>query len=162
MVDPALTANPSTLLPETNQSFFDFPMPQPVPIPLILPKYISPVPNRLELDDIYYLQRKGAFLVPEGTVLGEFLRCFVEFVHHSNPVIELHDFLKMIQSDGNDTDKVSLLVLQAVLYGASAFVDIRFLRSMGYKARKEARQHFYSKVKVRKQQSTLCLDYISD
>ena len=153
MVDPALTANISTPVPETSQPFYNLPIPQPATIPLSLPKYVSPIPNRLELDEINYLHRKGALLVPDATVLSEFLRCFVEFVHHSNPVIELHDFLNVIQSDGSEMGKVSLLVLQAILYGASAFVDIRVLRSMGYKTRKEARQYFYLKVKVRRQHS---------
>lgn len=123
-----------------------------------LPKYVNPVINRLEPDEIDFLHRKGALFVPDGTVLKEFLRCFVEFVHHSNPVIELHDYLNVIQSDGNGTGKVSLLVLQAILYSASAFVDIRVLRNTGYKSRKEARQYFYSKVKVGIQHFSPCMD----
>lgn len=147
-IDPALIANSSTSLPEINQSLTNFPTAQIANNLSSLPRYVNPIINRLELDEIDFLHRKGALFVPDGTVLKEFLRCFVEFVHHSNPVIELHDFLNVIQSDGNGTGRVSLLVLQAILYSASAFVDIRVLRNMGYKSRKEARQYFYSKVKV--------------
>ena len=150
LVDPALTAYSSSLLTEANQPFLNFPISQSPTVPLAIPKYVNPIPTRLGPDEIFYLNKKGALYVPSGNVLAEMLRCFVEFVHHSNPVIELHDFLAVIQSDGDGTDRVSLLVLQAVLYAGSAFVDMQHLRSIGYRTRKEARQHLYTKVKVRK------------
>lgn len=150
IIDPALTAYSSTVLPEVNQYSFDVPMTQPASISLNMPKYARPIPDRLGLDEIYYLNRKGALFVPDGAVLAEMLRCFVEYVHYSNPVIELHDFLEAIKSNGDGTGRVSLLVLQAMLYAASAFVGIQCLRNIGHKTRKEARQHLYSKVKVRR------------
>ena len=149
MVDPALTAFSSSFLPEADQPFINLSMPQMPTAFLPIPKYVNPFPERIGSDEMCYLSRKGALYVPDGVVLTEMLRCFVEFVHHSNPVIELHDFLAAILSDNICAEKVSLLVLQAVFYASSAFIDMQHLRSLGYRTRKEARQNLYNKVKVR-------------
>ena len=146
--DHSLAACPATLPSEANSQFHGSPTFQPSDMCPPLPSFVKPLPSRIKADDITYLERKGALFVPTDDVLSEMLRCYVEFVHHSNPVLDLRSFLSCISVKDGSHGQVSLLVLHAVLYAACAFVNMDWLRRIGYRSRKDARQHFYNKVKV--------------
>lgn len=78
----------------------------------------------------------------------ELLRCYVEFVHPFMPLFDLHEFLHMVDSENGSAGKVSLLVLQAVMFTGSAFVDMQHLAKAGYASRKEARKSFFQRARV--------------
>lgn len=114
---------------------------------LPLPRYVTPLPQRLLAEDIEYLDKKGAFTVPETSLRNELLRSYVQFVHPFCPVIDLKDFLTPIeQNDG--TNQISLLLLQAVLFAGTAYVDTRFLHAHGYDNRKATRKIFWQRVRL--------------
>jgi hypothetical protein len=114
-----------------------------------LPRFIKPLPAKIGPDEISYLERKGALTVPRGTLRSEMLRAYVEFVHPYMPLLDLHDFLSMIDSADGSKGKVSLILFQAVMFAGSAFVDMQYLRAAGYATRKEARKDFFQKTRVR-------------
>jgi hypothetical protein len=113
-----------------------------------LPRFIKPLPAKIGPDEISYLERKGALTVPRGTLRSEMLRAYVEFVHPYMPLLDLHDFLSMIDRADGSKGKVSLILFQAVMFAGSAFVDMQYLRAAGYATRKEARKDFFQKTRI--------------
>ena len=112
-----------------------------------LPRFIRPLPAKLLTDDIAYLEKKGALIVPETGLRNELLRSYVQFVHPYMPLLDLKDFLQPIErNDGSEL--VSLLLFQAVMFAGTAYVDMRFLNSQGYENRKAARKAFFQKARV--------------
>ncbi|KAJ9652669.1 hypothetical protein H2198_008104 [Neophaeococcomyces mojaviensis] len=113
---------------------------------LVLPNFTGPIPNRILAEDIDYLQKKGAFLIPELSLRNELLRNYVQYVHPYLPLLALDDFLGAIhKNDGSS--QVSLLLFQAVMFAATAYIDIRYLTAQGYDSRKAARKAFFQRVK---------------
>jgi hypothetical protein len=76
------------------------------------------------------------------------LRAYVEFVHPYMPLLDLHDFLSMVDRRDGSKGQVSLILFQAVMFAGSAFVDMEHLRTAGYHTRKEARKDFFQKTRV--------------
>jgi hypothetical protein len=113
-----------------------------------LPQFIKPLPAKIGPDEIAYLEKKGALTVPRGTLRSEMLRAYVEFVHPYMPLLDLHDFLTMIDRRDGRKGQVSLILFQAVMFAGSAFVDMEHLRTAGYATRKDARKDFFQKTRV--------------
>lgn len=113
-----------------------------------LPCYIRPLPPRIMGEDVDFLQRKGALTIPDTRLRNELLRSYVQYVHPYMPLLDLKDFLEPIErNDGNPP--VSLLLFQAVMFAATAYVDMRFLHAQGFDNRKEARRIFFQRARVR-------------
>lgn len=113
-----------------------------------LPRFIKPLPSKIGPEEISYLEKKGALTVPKGTLRSEMLRAYVEFVHPYMPLLDLHDFLNVIDKPDGSNGKVSLILFQAVMFAGSAFIDMPHLRKAGYQTRKEARKDFFQKTRV--------------
>jgi hypothetical protein len=113
-----------------------------------LPRFIKPLPAKIGPEEISYLEKKGALTVPKGTLRSEMLRAYVEFVHPYMPLLDLHDFLTVIDKQDGSNGKVSLILFQAVMFAGSAFVDMQYLHSAGYSTRKDARKDFFQKTRV--------------
>ncbi|KAF2796166.1 cutinase transcription factor 1 alpha [Melanomma pulvis-pyrius CBS 109.77] len=113
-----------------------------------LPLFIKPLPPRIGPDEVSYLEKKGALTIPKTTLRNEMLRAYVEFVHPYMPLLDLHDFLTVIDQPDGSLGKVSLILFQAVMFAGSAFVGMHHLRAAGYVSRKEARKDFFQKTRV--------------
>lgn len=114
---------------------------------VVLPKYVPSIPNRILAEDVDYLQRKGAFLIPEVHLRNELLRCYVQYVHPYMPLLELQELLTAVgKSDGSST--ISLLLFQAVMFAGTAYIDMRYLTAQGYDSRKAARKAFFQRAKL--------------
>jgi hypothetical protein len=113
-----------------------------------LPPFIKPLPSKIGPDEVAYLEKKGALTLPKPTLRSEMLRAYVEFVHPYMPLLDLHDFLAVIDRPDGSLGRVSLILFQAVMFAGSAFVDMHHLRTAGYVTRKEARKDFFTKTRV--------------
>jgi len=113
-----------------------------------LPRFIKPLPAKIGPDEISYLEKKGALTVPKGTLRSEMLRAYVEFVHPYMPLLDLFEFLNIIDKQDGSNGKVSLILFQAVMFAGSAFIDMQHLRTAGYTTRKEARKDFFQKTRI--------------
>ncbi|KAH7080312.1 cutinase transcription factor 1 alpha [Paraphoma chrysanthemicola] len=113
-----------------------------------LPQFIKPLPAKIGPEEISYLEKKGALTVPKGALRSEMLRAYVEFVHPYMPLLDLHDFLTVIDKSDGSNGKVSLILFQAVMFAGSAFIDMEHLRIAGYATRKEARKDFFQKTRI--------------
>ncbi|KAH0548604.1 hypothetical protein GP486_007852 [Trichoglossum hirsutum] len=113
-----------------------------------LPAYIKPLPVRIAPDDVEFLAKKGVLTVPETSLRNELLRSYLEYVHPYMPLLELHDFLNVIERGNGATGKLSLLLFQAVMFAGTAFVDMKHLKNAGYTTRKAARKSFFQKTRL--------------
>ena len=112
-----------------------------------LPAFIRPPRSDIRQDDLEFLGRRGAFNLPPEGLRDQLIKCFALYVYPYMPIVDLEDFLGAI--DGNEAaPKISLIVYQAILFSATAFVDQPLLREAGYENRRAARSDYYQKVKV--------------
>jgi hypothetical protein len=113
-----------------------------------IPYFIKPLPPRVGPDEAAYLEKKGALTVPANTLRNELLRAYIEFVHPYMPLIDLYDFLSIIESGNGQTGRISLILYHAVMFAGSAFVDMHHLYNAGYSSRKMARKDFFNKTRL--------------
>lgn len=113
-----------------------------------LPLYIKPLPARIGSDEITYLEKKGALTIPNNALRNELLRAYIEFVHPYMPLLDLHEFIEIVDKGDGSDGKLSLILFQSVMFAGSAFIDMRHLRKAGYLTRKEARKDFFLKTRV--------------
>lgn len=112
------------------------------------PRYVSELPTRLEMSDLDYLESKGALCLPTAPFRKQLLKSYILWVHPQVPVLDLDKFLHSIAANDGKT-RISLLLFHAVMFAASAFVDISHIQEEGYMSRKVARDVLFRRVKVR-------------
>lgn len=65
------------------------------------------------------------------------------------PVLNLAEFLQMLEHEDGSYGRVSLQLFQAVMFAGSAFVDLSYLRKAGFSSRREAHKNFFHRARVR-------------
>lgn len=113
-----------------------------------LPAFIKPLPPRIALEDAKYLHTKGALTLPSLPLQNALLQAYVEYVHPYMPLLELHQFLNIINSRDGFSGQVSLFLYQSVMFVATAFVGGKHLKEAGYSSRKAARRDFFHRTRV--------------
>lgn len=111
------------------------------------PRFLKPLPPRMDAEDLEFLRIRGALSIPESGLRNELLRCYIKWVHSFMPVLNLQKFLFAIAQNDSDGN-ISLLLFQAVMFVATAFIDFKHLHDAGYATRKSARNAFYSRLRV--------------
>jgi hypothetical protein len=112
------------------------------------PLFIKPIPERISSEDRYYLLQKQVLTLPHMRLQNGLLKAFVEYVHPYMPLLELHEFLKVVNDRTGSAGKVSLFLYHAVMFSATAFVDESLLKEAGYESRRDARRAFFSRTRV--------------
>lgn len=97
------------------------------------------------IEDIEYLDRKGAFTVPEINLRNELLRSYIQYIHPFMPIVDLKTLLTPIEEDAG---AISLLLFQAIMFAGTTFIDLRFLQYQGFESRKAARKAFFQRVRL--------------
>ncbi|KAL5045084.1 hypothetical protein BDW71DRAFT_184791 [Aspergillus fruticulosus] len=111
------------------------------------PRFLKPLPSRISAEDLEFLRFRGALAIPESGLRTELLCCYIKWVHSFLPVLNLQEFLRCIAL--NDPEgNISLLLFQAVMFVATAFVDLKHLQAAGYTTRKSARNEFYTRLRL--------------
>lgn len=113
-----------------------------------LPAFVKPLPAKIAQEDVTYLHAKGALTLPALPLQKALLQAYVEYVHPYMPLLELYDFLATINAHDGLNGQISLFLYQAVMFAATAFVDMKVLREAGYPTRKAARKAFFQKTRV--------------
>ena len=114
-----------------------------------LPAYIQPLPTNLDDEDLAYLSKKGALSMPSTSFRNVCLCRYIEFVQPVLPLLDLNETLAIISHSRADRGTISLLLFNAVMYAALAFVETKHIRRAGYTSKLAARTSFYTKAKVR-------------
>ncbi|KAI1774181.1 transcription factor CTF1 [Hypoxylon cercidicola] len=113
-----------------------------------LPAFIRPLPAKIAPEDVTYLHTKGALSLPSLNLQNALLSAYVEYVHPYMPLIELHDYLSLINARDGVYGQTSLFLYQCVMFAATAFVDGKHLKEAGYTSRKAARREFFYKARL--------------
>jgi hypothetical protein len=113
-----------------------------------LPAFIRPLPSKIAAEDVTYLHLKGALTLPPISLQNALLQAYVEYVHPYMPLMDLHDFLSIVSRRDGLNGQTSLFLYQAVMFSATAFIDVELLREAGYSTRKAARKAFFQKTRV--------------
>ncbi|KIW02265.1 uncharacterized protein PV09_06415 [Verruconis gallopava] len=117
-------------------------------LPPVLPQWVKPLPERINPDDAEFLARKGALSVHDSAFRNELLKCFIRWVYPWSPVISLDNVVRTMSGGNGATDKISLLLFQAMMFAGAGFADLAILRSAGFNSRKDARKHFFNRCKL--------------
>ncbi|UKZ70210.1 uncharacterized protein TrAtP1_011204 [Trichoderma atroviride] len=113
-----------------------------------LPPFVRPLPSKISPEDVRYLHAKGALSIPCLSLQNALLRAYIEFVHPYMPLMDLVPFLSTINRYDGSEGQISLFLYHAVMFSATAFVDMRHLREAGYATRKAARKGFFLKTRL--------------
>ncbi|TQV91060.1 C6 transcription factor (Ctf1B) [Cordyceps javanica] len=113
-----------------------------------LPPFLRPLPSKITPEDVSYLQMKGALTLPAIPLQNALLQAYVEYIHPFMPLMDLHPFLSIVNNRNGFNGQMSLLLYHAVLFAATASVDMRRLREAGYTSRKAARKAFFQKTRL--------------
>ena len=113
-----------------------------------LPPFVRPLPSKIAPEDVQYLHAKGALTLPSTPLQNGLLQSYVEYVHPYMPLMDLHGFLNIVNRRDGLNGQTSLLLYQAMMFSATAFVDMKYLREAGYATRKAARKAFFQKTRV--------------
>lgn len=111
--------------------------------------YLKGLPPELDKSDVDYLAAKGALWIPSRDLLCALFCSYIDFVHPFLPILELSKLVLILQEGAREQDeKISMLLLQAIMFAASAFVDEQLLVEGGFSCRRTARKELYQRVKV--------------
>lgn len=113
-----------------------------------LPPFVRPLPSKIAAEDVSYLHIKGALTLPNIGLQNALLQAYVEYVHPYMPLMDIHEFLNIVTRRDGLNGQTSLFLYQAVMFSASAFVDMKHLREAGYSTRKAARKSFFQRTRV--------------
>lgn len=113
-----------------------------------LPAFVRPLPPKIALEDVQYLSVKGALSLPNLHLQNALLQCYIECVYPYMPLIDLHQFLSIVDRRDGVNGQISLLLYQSIMFSASAFVDMKYLKDAGFTTRKMARKAFFQKTRV--------------
>lgn len=119
--------------------------------------FLKPLTPRLGTDEFFFLHRKGVTTVPSEPLRTEILRAYSEYVHPMIPILELEDFLRIVEGGDTNSGKLSLLLFHAVIFAGSVHVDEAYFTEAGYPSRKEARSTYFAKCRVSRTSVSLLL-----
>jgi hypothetical protein len=114
-----------------------------------IPPIFKSLPSRIAEEDVEYLWAKGCLSTPETKLRNELLKCYIEHVHSHMPILELNDFLEIIERGDGSTGQLSLLLFQCVMFAGSAFISLAHLKAVGFATRFEARKAFFTRARAR-------------
>ena len=113
-----------------------------------LPAFVRPLPAKIGPEDVHYLAIKGALTLPNIALQNALLQAYIEFVYPYMPLIDLHHFLGVVDRRDGVNGQTSLLLYQSIMFSATAFVDMKYLREAGFSTRKAARKAFFCKTRL--------------
>lgn len=113
-----------------------------------LPAFVRPLPAKIAPEDVQYLAIKGALTLPSIALQKALLHGYIEFVYPYMPLIDLRHFLSIVDRRDGVNGQTSLLLYHSIMFSATAFVDIKYLREAGFSSRKAARKAFFQKTRL--------------
>ncbi|RFU32156.1 hypothetical protein B7463_g4141, partial [Scytalidium lignicola] len=112
------------------------------------PNFIQAPPTTITEDDLEYLKKKDALTIPERKLRDELLKCYIKYVHCYLPLVDLQDFVPILNSDKISISPVSLLLFQTMMFAGAAFIENKYLQQEGFENRKTARNVLFQRAKV--------------
>ena len=113
-----------------------------------LPPYITPLPTRLDKAVLQFLSSNGALSVPSAEFRHICASRYLELLHPLFPLLDLHNLLTITQRGNDECGTISLLLFNAVMCAALAFVENDHVIRAGYPSKRVARMSFFRRAKV--------------
>jgi hypothetical protein len=113
----------------------------------VLPNFIAPIKSGRCSQHWAFLHSQGAFDVLQEKLRNVIITSYVHFVHPQLPVVDIHELLQALATNGRD-GKISILLLQAVLLSGSSFVEMEYLREACYESRMALRKELADRVRL--------------
>ena len=114
-----------------------------------LPTFVKALPSDLDEENVCFLRRKGALEIPDLPLRSALVRGYIENLHPWMPFLDLDLVFGSLQaSPGSDTPRISVLLLQALMFAGSASCDLAELKRVGFSSRREARKAYFERVRV--------------
>lgn len=113
-----------------------------------LPPYITPLPTRLDKTALQFLSSNGALSVPSAEFRHVCASRYLELLHPLFPLLDLHNLLTITQRGNDECGTISLLLFNAVMCAALAFVENDHVIRAGYPSKRAARMSFFIRAKV--------------
>lgn len=101
--------------------------------------------SKLPLDDVTFLRQQGCLSVPPRPILDEFIR---EYFLHVHPMLPLMDESVFWEQYKQKTNKVSLFLIQAMLFASCSFVSESVTKELGFESPRLAAARFYQRAKL--------------
>ncbi|KAI1425756.1 hypothetical protein F5Y12DRAFT_344888 [Xylaria sp. FL1777] len=99
--------------------------------------------------DVNYLDSQGCLRIPTRAIFDEFMQQYFLHVHPLLPFIHEGDFWDLYcQGSGRQGEKMSLLVLQAMMFSCCNFVSKTSIKALGYPDIRTARATLYRRSKL--------------
>src|SRR6478736_8196438 len=73
-----------------------------------LPAFLRPLPTKIAAEDVNYLQIKGALSMPILPLQNALLQAYIEYVHPYMPLMDLNNFLSIINTRDGQNGQTSL------------------------------------------------------
>ncbi|KFY82521.1 hypothetical protein V500_10486 [Pseudogymnoascus sp. VKM F-4518 (FW-2643)] len=113
-----------------------------------LPPYITPLPTGLDKTVLQFLSIKGALSVPSAEFRHICASRYLELLHPLFPLLDLHNLLTITQRGNDKCGTISLLLFNAVMCAALAFVENDHVIRAGYPSKRAARMSFFIRAKL--------------
>ncbi|KAF3764618.1 hypothetical protein M406DRAFT_259208, partial [Cryphonectria parasitica EP155] len=101
--------------------------------------------------DVSYLEMQGCLRVPAKPILDDFVKQYYLHVHPIMPLVDEGIFWEMYGSQPgaiSPKERLSLLVLQAMLFAACSYVPRKSLQTLGFVNVKSAKEALYRQTKL--------------
>ncbi|KAH8585500.1 fungal-specific transcription factor domain-containing protein [Bisporella sp. PMI_857] len=134
-------------------------LPPPVYLGISLLEIFTPFPPHIGEREARYLRSHDALTLPQAEFREQLLKAYIEFVHGHLPVIDLEDFLTVVEYSGlktafnnmtrkSTTHQISFLLFQAVMFAAVGYVSTEVLQKEGFMSRESAKKIFFNRAKI--------------
>lgn len=112
-----------------------------------LPSFILPINSAKCTQHWFFLHCQGAFDVLHEKLRTAIITSYIHFVHPQLPVVDIHELLQALATDGRDC-KISLLLLQAILLSGCTFVEMEYVTQAGFESRMSLRRQLADRVRL--------------
>lgn len=111
------------------------------------PNFISPIKSTKCAQHSMFLHYQGAFDVLEEKLRNAVITSYIHFVHPQIPVVDIHELLQALATNGRD-GKVSILLLQCILLSGCTFVEIEYVTQAGFESRMSLRRQLADRARL--------------
>ncbi|OQE12784.1 hypothetical protein PENFLA_c063G08786 [Penicillium flavigenum] len=102
----------------------------------------------LPSEDVAFLASKGCLSLPASNAIDEFAQQYFKRIHPLVPVLDEAKFWRIYRSNQATGSKISLFVLQSLIFASCPFVSLETLRQCGFNDRRHARKQLYDRAKL--------------
>lgn len=112
-----------------------------------LPNYIRDVPSNLVGERLEHILNEGAFIILDLSLRDALLESYRIHVHRWIPLFDFDDLVQKV-TEKSGVHRVSLLLLQVIMFAASAYTDSRHFQTAEYPSRDSARRIFFQRSQI--------------